>query len=164
MKKIAQGEFEIHTTKKDAINKFMQLTGVCREEVSDDKPIEFYCTKTGKIAISNPPTTLVTREISAKLFGKIIERDEKTFVTFQIMYSSANNVIKIIYSTLMLISTLLAFFIDKTAMRVALIFSFLLFGGLLFSATKEKNNLTFDSEMLIKEPEKWVNAINSWNE
>ena len=163
MKKIAQGEFEIHTTKKDAINKFMQLTGVCREEISD-KPIEFYCTKTGKIAISNPPTTLVTREISTKLFGKIIERDEKTFVTFQIMYSSANNFIKIIYSTLMLISTLLAFFIDKTAMRVALIFSFLLFGSLLISATEEKNNSPFDSELLIKELEKRVNAINNWNE
>ena len=121
-------------------------------------------TKTGKIAISNPPTTLVTREISTKLFGKIIERDEKTFVTFQIMYSSANNFIKIIYSTLMLISTLLAFFIDKTAMRVALIFSFLLFGSLLISATEEKNNSPFDSELLIKELEKRVNAINNWNE
>ena len=142
----------------------MQLTGVCREEISDDKPIEFYCTKTGKIAISNPPTTLVTREISTKLFGKIIERDEKTFVTFQIMYSSANNFIKFIYSTLMLISTLLAFFIDKTAMRVALIFSFLLFGSLLISATEEKNNSPFDSELLIKELEKRVNAINNWNE
>lgn len=142
----------------------MQLTGVCREEISDDKPIEFYCTKTGKIAISNPPTTLVTREISTKLFGKIIEIDEKTFVTFQIMYSSANNFIKIIYSTLMLISTLLAFFIDKTAMRVALIFSFLLFGSLLISATEEKNNSPFDSELLIKELEKRVNAINNWNE
>ena len=142
----------------------MQLTGVCREEISDDKPIEFYCTKTGKIAISNPPTTLVTREISTKLFGKIIERDEKTFVTFQIMYSSANNFIKIIYSTLMLISTLLAFFIDKTAMRVALIFSFLLFGSLLISATEEKNNSPFDPELLIKELEKRVNAINNWNE
>lgn len=142
----------------------MQLTGVCREEISDDKPIEFYCTKTGKIAISNPPTTLVTREISTKLFGKIIERDEKTFVTFQIMYSSANNFIKIIYSTLMLISTLLAFFIDKTAMRVALIFSFLLFGSLLISATEEKNNSPFDSELLIKELEKRANAINNWNE
>jgi len=142
----------------------MQLTGVCREEISDDKPIEFYCTKTGKIAISNPPTTLVTREISTKLFGKIIERDEKTFVTFQIMYSSANNFIKIIYSTLMLISTLLAFFIDKTAMHVALIFSFLLFGSLLISATEEKNNSPFDSELLIKELEKRVNAINNWNE
>lgn len=142
----------------------MQLTGVCREEISDDKPIEFYCTKTGKIAISNPPTTLVTREISTKLFGKIIERDVKTFVTFQIMYSSANNFIKIIYSTLMLISTLLAFFIDITAMRVALIFSFLLFGSLLISATEEKNNSPFDSELLIKELEKRVNAINNWNE
>lgn len=120
--------------------------------------------KNRKNAISNPPTTLVTREISTKLFGKIIERDEKTFVTFQIMYSSANNFIKIIYSTLMLISTLLAFFIDKTAMRVALIFSFLLFGSLLISATEEKNNSPFDSELLIKELEKRVNAINNWNE
>ena len=120
--------------------------------------------KNRKNAISNPPTTLVTREISTKLFGKIIERDEKTFVTFQIMYSSANNFIKIIYSTLMLISPLLAFFIDKTAMRVALIFSFLLFGSLLISATEEKNNSPFDSELLIKELEKRVNAINNWNE
>lgn len=164
MKKLVQGEFELYTTKKDAINKFMQLTGVCREEISDNKPIEFYCTKTGKIAISNPPTMRVTREISTKLFGKLIERDEKTFVTFQIMYSNANNIIKIICLALMLISTLLAFFIDKTAMRVALIPCFLLFGSMLFSATKEKSNSPIDSELLIKELEKRVNAINSWNE
>lgn len=49
-------------------------------------------------------------------------------------------------------------------MRVALIFSFLLFGSLLISATEEKNNSPFDSELLIKELEKRVNAINNWNE
>ena len=34
MKKIEQGEFEIFTTKADAIDKFMQMQGVCREELS----------------------------------------------------------------------------------------------------------------------------------
>lgn len=163
MKKIAQGEFEIHTTKKDAINKFMQLTGVCREEISDDKPIEFYCTKTGKIAISNPPTTLVTREISTKLFGKVIEEDNRTYISFYTSYSNANNIIKIFYLTIMAFSATFSFFVDKTTPRIILILCFLLFGYLFFISAKEKSNSQTDSNTLVGELKKRVDAINNWD-
>ena len=57
MKKISQGQFEIRTTKVDAIDKFIQMQGVCREKINGENPIEFYCSKKGKIIITNPPTT-----------------------------------------------------------------------------------------------------------
>ena len=49
MKKINQGKYEVFTTKEDAIDKFMQMQGVCREKISGDNLIEFYCQKNGKI-------------------------------------------------------------------------------------------------------------------
>ena len=42
MKKISQGEFEVFTTKADAIDKLMQMQGVCREEISGENAIELY--------------------------------------------------------------------------------------------------------------------------
>ena len=61
MKKIEQGMFEIFTSKADAINKFMQMQGVCREELSSENLIEFYCSKKGKISITNPPPRKVDK-------------------------------------------------------------------------------------------------------
>ena len=58
MKKISQGKYELFTTKADAIDKFMQMQGVCREELSSDKQIEFYCSKKGKVTITNPTKKL----------------------------------------------------------------------------------------------------------
>ena len=45
VKKISQGKFEVFTTKADAINKFMQLVGYCREELTYNRRLSFYCSK-----------------------------------------------------------------------------------------------------------------------
>ena len=70
---IEQGKFEIFTTKADAIDKFMQMQGVCREELSSENLIEFYCSKKGKIAITNPPKKHIEHTNSTNLFAEIIE-------------------------------------------------------------------------------------------
>ena len=78
MKKISQGKFEICTTKADAIDKFMQMQGVCREELSSENLIEFCCSKKGKISITNPPKKHIEHTNSTNLFAEIIEEDGKT--------------------------------------------------------------------------------------
>lgn len=59
MKKIKQGEYELFTTKADAIDKFMQMQGLCREGFNDYQQIEFSCTKKGKITVTNPPSKYI---------------------------------------------------------------------------------------------------------
>lgn len=161
--KIEQGKIEVLTSKDDAINKFMQMQGVCQSKLCNDNSIEFFCTKKGKFAISNPPTHLFSKEISTKLFGNIIQENNKTYITFYTAYSSANNITKVIYLIIMAASTILAFFVDKTVPIIILILCFILFGYMLFITTKEKGNSQTDSDILISELKRRVDAINNWD-
>ena len=68
MKKISQGKFEICATKTDAIDKFMQMQGLCREEINGYQRIEFYCTRKGKITVTNPPSRHIERTYSTSLY------------------------------------------------------------------------------------------------
>lgn len=156
-------KIEVFTSKDDAINKFMQMQGICQNKLTNGSSIEFFCTKKGKIAISNPPTYKAARENSTKLFGNIIEEDNKTYVTLYTAYSSANNIIKIIYLTIMAFSATFSFFVDKATPRIILILCFLLFGYLLFISAKEKSNSPTDSNILISELKKRADAINNWD-
>ena len=76
MKKISQGKFEIFTTKADAIDKFIQMQGVCTEKISDENPIQFYCTKKGKIIITNPPRRRVENHYSTNLFAEVVQQED----------------------------------------------------------------------------------------
>ena len=62
--KIEHEKIEIFTSRDDAINKFMQMQGICQSTLTNGNSIEFFCTKKGKIAISNPPTHKVSKENS----------------------------------------------------------------------------------------------------
>ena len=96
MKKIEQGKFRIFTTKADAIDKFMQMQGLCREEINDYQRIEFYCTKKGKITVTNSPSKHIEHTYSTALYGEVIEQDGKTYVSYYTVYSHYNNILKII--------------------------------------------------------------------
>lgn len=161
--KIEHEKIEVFTSKDDAINKLMQMQGICQSKLTNDNSIEFFCTKKGKIAISNPPTNKIAKENSAKLFGNIIEEDNKTYISFYTSYSNANNITKIIYLAIMLISAMFSFFVDKATPRIVLILCFLIFGSMLFIAAKEKSNSPNDSNILISELKRHVNAINNWD-
>ena len=96
MKKITQGEYEIFTTKEDAIDKFMQMKGICREKISDENLINFYCSKKGKIIITDPPRRGrgIHLDNSTNLFADIIEQNGKTYVSYYTSFSKSNNIFK----------------------------------------------------------------------
>ena len=168
MKKIEQGKFEIFTTKADAIDKFMQMQRVCREELSSENLIEFNCSKKGKIAITNPPRKHIKNKNSTNLFAEIIEEDGKTYVTYFTVYSHFNNVLKftslIMLIAMAIIAVVLAVAnVDKTISPIVLVFCLLFFVFQLFNSAKEQNNSPKDSEIMIKELQKRVEAINLWD-
>jgi len=44
MKKIAEGRYELTCTKEEAIERFQEMAGYCREELSDEYPVFVGCT------------------------------------------------------------------------------------------------------------------------
>ena len=168
MKKISQGKYEIFTTKQDAIDKFMQLQGTCREEISGENCIEFYCFENGKIIITNPPRRHIENENSTELFAEIIEQDDKTYVTYYTAFSKSSNVLKMIFIVIYLLLAVFAIigiiiFKVKTYHLPVLAFGLISFGIKLFYSTKEEKNSPKDSAVHIKEHEKRVEAVNLWD-
>ena len=168
MKKISQGKYELFTTKQDAIDKFMQMQGVCREKISGEKPISFYCTKKGKIVITNPPTKRVENDNSTNLFAEISEQDGKVYVDYYTSFSKSKNILNVIFLAIYSLMAVLAIVLTiythtKTYYLPILCLGLLLFGIKLFSATKEEKNSPVDSRTLIKELEKRVEAVNKWD-
>ena len=168
MKKINQGEYEVLTTKEDAIDKFMQMQGVCREKISEENRIQFYCSKKGKIVITNPPrgnsTSRLLNTNSTNLYAEVREKDDKTYITFYTAFNKFNNVIKLIFLTMNIIIAIFAIVsADKTASPIILLLCLAFFVFVLYNASNEKNNSPTDSEILIKELEKRINAVNLWD-
>ncbi len=170
MKKLSEGRYEIFTTKADAINKFMQMQGICREELSDEKAIEFKCFKDGKIFISNLPTRHIENDNATDLFAQVIEQDGKTYVTFYTNFSKSTVVWKFIAITLDILlgifAVVLTFLypVDNSVCLLAVgIVCIALLISRLISATKEEKHATNDSAILINELEKRVEAVNLWD-
>jgi len=166
--KISQGKYELFTTKADAIDKFMQMQGFCREETSEEKPIKFYCQKNGEIIISNPPSRHIENDNSTDLYAQIVEQDGKTYVTYYTAFSKTTNVLKIIFlviDLLMAVFAIIGIIISnvKTYYLPILAFCLIFLGVKLFTSTKEEKNSPEDSEILIKELEKRVEAVNLWD-
>lgn len=169
MKIISQGQFEIFTTKADSIRKFKQLQGICREELGDGKRIEFRCSKKGKISITNPPTKRVNKENATELFAEIIERDGKTYVTYYTAYSYFTKVMKIISFIILIAFSILAIIlaitgIDRTVSPIVLIIYLIFFASQMVGVGDEQQNSPVDSEIMIKELERRVKAVNRWDE
>lgn len=168
MRKISQGKLEICTTKEDAIGKFMQMRGICREKLSNDNFIEFYCSKKGKITITNPPKKHIEHTNSTNLFAEIIEQDGKTYIKYYTVYSHFNNVLKMISLIMLIAMAILAIVlavteVDKTVSPIVLVFCLLFFVFQLFNNANEQKNSPNDSEVMIKELQKRVETVNQWD-
>lgn len=167
MKKISQGKCEVFTTKADAIDKFMQMQGVCREELSNEELIEFYCSKKGKITITNPPTRHVENYNSTILFAEILEEGGKTYITYHTAFSKSNNVSKlisfIISITTAILAIILAVYTDELAYLMLCLLALAFYAFRLFTGLKEEKNSPKDSEILIQELNKRVEAVNLWD-
>lgn len=168
MKKISQGKYEIFTTKEDAIDKFMQMQGVCRGEISGENPIKFYCSKKGEISITDPPTRHVENTNSTSLFAEVIEQDGKTYAAYYTVFSKFSNVLKLILLAIDIIVVVFAIIFaiksaDKTASLIVFVLGLVFFISQLFTSTQEGKNSPNDSEILVKELEKRVDAVNLWD-
>lgn len=168
MRRIHQGDFEIFTTKSDAIDKFRQMRGFCREELSGENHIWFECLKNGKIAITDPPGGRKSFLNSTELSAKIVEREGKTFVTYYTAFSRFNNIYKmilLIFNAILTVFALVITFISdyKLYSIIGLCLFLVLFIVELFSVSKEGENSPKDSEILVKELEKKVEAVNNWD-
>lgn len=171
MKKISRGKYEIFTTKEDAIHKFMQMEGICREEISGENQIQFYCSKKGKIVISNPPIIrqiYIDNDISTILFAKVIEQDNKTYVTYYTSFIKSANTLKSFSLAMKLIVAIAGIISavvqkNKTISLLLLILCLVYVASRLFVNAKEKSNAPKDSEIMIKELENRINAVNQWD-
>ncbi len=168
MKKITEGRYEISASRAVAIERFMQMQTVCREKLTDEMEIEFLCSKNGKIVITNPPTRSARRHISTELFAELSEQGEKTYVTYYTSFSKANNVLKSICIIIDMIIAVAAFIFaaigDNKIYSVPLLILCIGFNiFFLVTASKEKENFPKDSQILIKELEKRVEAVNLWD-
>ncbi len=168
MKKIAEGKFEIFTTRADAIDKLMQLQGLCREEINGYQRIEFYCTKKGEITATNPPSKHIEHTYSTALYGEVIEQDGKTYVEYYTVYSRYNNALKIISLVMLTVMSVFAIasaVVDSTGKAPYIIFllccAFYVFQ--LINTLKEKKNAPRDSEIMVEELKKRVEAVNLWD-
>lgn len=168
MKMISQGKYEIFTQREDAIDKFMQMQGVCRENISGENLIRFYCTKKGKITITNPPTRGMENENSTNLFATVTEQDGRTYVTYYTAFSRLGNAMKMISLAIGMLMVVLTIVFTiavefKIQYLLCLVLALMAFGVKFFIGAKEEKNAPKDSEILIKELEKRVEAVNLWD-
>lgn len=168
MRKISQGKLEICTTKEDAIGKFMQMQGFCREEINGYQRIEFYCTKKGKITVANTPSRDITHTFSTSLFGEVVEQDGKVYVAYYTVYSRYNNVLKIIsliMLTVMSVFAIICAIADAGQKAPYIIFALCCALSVLqlINTLKEKKNAPRDSKIMVEELEKRVEAVNLWD-
>ncbi len=166
MKKIEQGKYEIFTTKEDAIDKFMQIQGICRENISGENTINFNCYRNGKITITNPPRRR-TPNNSTNLYAEIIEEDGKTYVAYYTEYSKSNSVFKLIYYVMLILIAVFGIIFAVICQKIdslIILVSGVVLGVIEISySTKEEKNSPKDSKILIEELEKRVEAVNQWD-
>ena len=168
MKKIDQGQYEIFTTKADAIDKFMQMQGMCREEISGENRVVFYCSNKGQITLTNPPTRRGYRWNSTNLSAEITQQDGKTYVTYYTAFSEFNHVLKLSSLIIDIVMAVLAIILGIiSADKIVSLVPFGLFAAFfvvqLVISVKQKGNSPKDSEILIKELENRINAVNQWD-
>ncbi len=170
MKKLNEGRYELFTTKADAIDKFMQMQGICREELSDEKAIEFICFKDGKISISNLPTRHIENNNATDLVAQVVEQDGKTYVEYYTTFNKSTIVWKFIAIILDIFLGIFAVILtvlypeeNFVALLAVGIVCIALLISRLISATKEEKHAPKDSAILIHELEKRVKAVNLWD-
>lgn len=167
MKKLAQGKYEVYTTKEDAIHRLRQMQGYCREEISGENTVEFQCSKKGEIIISDFSRKSISSDCSIQLRAGVIRQDNKTYIAYQTEFSKGHNIFKTIFIILQIIGLFIAAWVMIKLGEIkylwVLLFSLVFSACLLFRSLKEESNSSKDSEILIKELEKRVDAVNHWD-
>lgn len=172
MKKIAQGRYELSCTKEEAIERFQEMAGYCREQISDDRAIAFYCMKKGKIVVSDPHHRTkggIFYDSPTTLRGQIVEEGDKTYLTYYTTFSKFESVTKVVYAILYMIIGIYALVSAianrESVLAVIICIAFVVFFiRRIYVMMKEKKHAWQDSEIMIKVLEERVNAVNRWDE
>ena len=165
MKKIREGKYAISTTKYDAISKFMQLQGACRETLTDDERIRFYCSKKGRLTITDPPSMRAKYyRNSTNLYGQVIVQDDETYVTYYTGFSKWNYYGHLVGIVISILGAILAFLLEGPTMLFLVVLCIIVLVANYLKVSKSKANAWLDSEILIKELEERVNAVNRWDD
>lgn len=168
MKKINQGEFEVFTTKTDAIDKLMQLQGVCKDiKNSNNYIIEFCCNKNGKITVEsqwsrhNPQKA----KVLTKLYGEVIEQANKTYINYYTSFSNMSVFARLscFIIAIIILSIFMVFVTDKIKALIAIIVCIIGLVFQLISIGKERQNLTENSNILVEVLKNKVNIVNNWD-
>lgn len=167
MKKIEQGKIEVFTSKVDAIDKLMQMQGVCQEKSIDDRRIEFSCKKDGKINICFPQGRRENRygksKLMTKLNGKVIMQDNKTYITYYTAIDRFDIFTRLFILAIAIVVCLLCFVFvaDKIKVLIATIICVAAFVFQLISI--EKEDPSSNSNILVDVLKKKIDAINAWD-
>ena len=166
MKKISQGQFQVFATKNEAIRRFQQLQGICREDLSNGKRIQFFCSRKGKITITNPYRRRLKNENATHLFAEIVEQEGKTYVTYFTAFSSAFKLVGIWIEIMAFIACLVSCVMnaEKAVYFIIPLFGLILFGHYLVAVSKEKENSPKDSHIMVQELQNRVEAVNRWDQ
>ena len=172
MKKIAQGRYELSCTKEEAIERFQEMDGICRETISDDRTVGFFCTGKGEIVVSDPPRNMrrtMLYDSPTTLRGQIVEEEDKTYLTYYTTFSKFESVMKVIYVMLYMIMGVFAI-VTAIANRESTLTVILCIAGFVFLirqmyiVVNEKSHAWQDSEVMINVLKERVNAVNRWDE
>ena len=164
MKKIREGKYAISTTKYDAISKFMQLQGACRETLTADERIQFYCSKKGRLTITDPPSIGAKYRNATNLYGRVIEQDDETYVTYYTGFSKWNYYGHLVGIVISILGAILALFLEGFTTLILTFLCIVVLVADYQKTLKGKANAWLDSDILIRELEERVNAVNRWDD
>ncbi len=171
MKKIKEGKLKVFVSKKDAIDRLMQLQGPCKD-INDRNcgSIEFYCNKNGKIKIECCEQRLSLNfknsKILTKLYGVVTQCDNETYINY---FTSLKNINIFIWISFLLIATVISMFfmllpINKTKVLALTVCCIIALVFQVISILEEKTNPDIDSDTLIKILENKIDIVNNWKE
>lgn len=167
MKKIDQGKLKLHTSKNDAINKFLQLQGVCKDvKNSNNCRVEFFCNKKGKISIVSlrDRYSIKNSQILTELYAQVIENSGETYISYYTSLKKEKIIIiwsAFIVAIIVLLLSLLI--LDRKILTLGIIF--LCIYALIYqlsSIKREKDNPSENSEIYIRVLEQKVDTVNNW--
>ena len=170
MKKIVQGRYALTCTKEEAVDRFREMEGYCREHISDDNPIRFSCSKKGRIVICDPPRGRSSfNDACTKLYGEIVAQEGEAYVTYYTTFDKVDSVIKMIFNLFYVIMSLVAIGsaiikAESTLVLIACIVCLVMSVHHLYVSANEKGYSYRDSEILINVLEERVKAVNRWDE
>lgn len=163
---------ELSADLPEAIERLMQMNGVCRESDSTDKRLEFYCDKKGKIFVTAPAGRYsFSFDRSSYVKAEVVNRNGKTYIDMYSVDIKGGFITSVVFAVIQILITVFISVIYALAeipdLKIGLICVFISDALLIYFSLrdlyKEKNNIAPDLEKMKTEVRKRAIAVNRWN-